>query len=122
MILDEQDNLEHLTRSIKTSEETKRASINENVEKNEFYQIDRRQKFLRIVHHNQTKNRIVQQFRDSRQAFFEFNMKRSRRIFNLERQDSILRDVFVRLYQAINDLCVSCQIKHVWSFQTFSAA
>jgi hypothetical protein len=28
----------------------------------------------------------------------------------------------VRLYQAINDLCVSCQIKHVWSFQTFSAA
>jgi hypothetical protein len=113
MILDEQDNLEHLTRSIKTSEETKRASINENVEKNEFYQIDRRQKFLRIVHHNQTKNRIVQQFRDSRQAFFEFNMKRSRRIFNLERQDSILRDVFVRLYQAINDLCVSCQIKHV---------
>jgi hypothetical protein len=42
MIFNEQNNLEHLTRSIKASERAKRASINENVEKNESYQIDRR--------------------------------------------------------------------------------
>ncbi len=65
------------------------------------------------MHHNQTKNRIAQQFRDLRQTFFEFNVKRSRRIFDFERQNSILRDVSVRFYQAINDLCASCQIKHV---------
>ncbi len=65
------------------------------------------------MHHNQTKNRVAQQFRDLRQALFEFNVKRSHRIFNLERQNSILRDVFMRFYQAINDLYASCQIKHV---------
>ncbi len=97
-----------MTRSTKASEKAKRASINENVEKNKSYQIDRRQKSLRIVHHSQTKNRVAQQFRDSRQAFSESNMKRSRRILNLERQDSILRDVSVRLYQTISDLCASC--------------
>jgi hypothetical protein len=40
LIFNEQSNLEHLTRSIKASEKAKRASINENVEKNESYQID----------------------------------------------------------------------------------
>jgi hypothetical protein len=112
-ILSEQDNLEHLTRSTRASERAKRASINENVEKNESYQIDRRQKLLRVVHHSQTKNRVAQQSRDLWQAFSESSMKRSRRTFNFERQDSILRDVSVRFYQAINDLCTSCQIKHV---------
>jgi hypothetical protein len=37
---------------------------------------------MRVLHHNQAKNRILQQFRDSRQAFFEFNVKRFRRIFD----------------------------------------
>jgi hypothetical protein len=78
MIFNEQNNLEHLTRLIKAFERAERASINENVEKNKFYQIDRRQRFLRIVHHNQKKNRIAQQFRDFRQTFFEFNVKRFR--------------------------------------------
>ncbi len=46
MIFNEQNNLEHLTRLIKAFERAERASINENVEKNEFYQINNRQKFL----------------------------------------------------------------------------
>jgi hypothetical protein len=72
---------------IKTFKKTKRASIYQNVEENEFDQIYCKQEFLRIVHRNQAKNRITQQFRDFRQASFEFNVKRSRSIFRIQRQD-----------------------------------
>ncbi len=98
---------------IKTFEKIKRTSTRQNVEKNEFNQTHCEQEFLRIVHRNQAKNRIAQQFRDSRQAFSEFNVKRFRSIFYIQRQNQVLRDVFMRLYQAINDLCALCQIRHV---------
>jgi hypothetical protein len=52
--------------SIKAFEKTKRALICQNVKKNEFDQTHCKQKFLRIAHHNQAKNRIAQQFRDFR--------------------------------------------------------
>ncbi len=50
------------------------------------------------MRHNQTKNRILQQFHDFRQTFFEFNVKRFRRILDFERQNLIFRDIFVRFY------------------------
>ncbi len=50
------------------------------------------------MHRDQTKDRIAQQYRDSRQAFFEFNVKRSRSIFRIQSQSQILRDFFMRFY------------------------
>jgi hypothetical protein len=47
---------------------------------------------------DQTKNRIAQQFRDFRQTFFEFDLKRSRSIFRIQRQNQILRDFFMQFY------------------------
>jgi hypothetical protein len=76
-----------VTCSIKASEEAKRASTRQDVEKDESDQTHCRQEFLRIVHRNQAKNRIAQQLRDLRQALFEFNVKRSRSIFRIQRQD-----------------------------------
>ncbi len=76
-----------MTCSIKASEKTKRASTRQNVEKNEFDQTHYKQEFLRIVHRNQAKSRVAQQFRCSRQALSEFSMKRSRSIFRIQRQD-----------------------------------
>jgi hypothetical protein len=99
-----------MTRSIKTFEKAKRATTCQNVERNEFNQICCKQKSLRIVHRDKTESRIAQQFRDLRQAFFEFNVKRSHSIFRIQRQNQVFCDVFMRLYQAINDLCASCQI------------
>jgi hypothetical protein len=43
---DQQENAERMTRSIKTSERAKRATTREDVEKNEFNQICREQRFL----------------------------------------------------------------------------
>jgi hypothetical protein len=48
-----------MTRSIKTSEKTKRATICQNVEQNEFNQICYEQRFVRVMHHDQTKSRIA---------------------------------------------------------------
>jgi hypothetical protein len=45
-----------MTRSIKAFEKAKSAMTRKNVEKNEFNQICREQKFLCIVHHDQAKN------------------------------------------------------------------
>jgi hypothetical protein len=45
-----------MTRAIKTSERTKRATICQNVEENEFNQIRREQKFVRIMHRDQIKS------------------------------------------------------------------
>ncbi len=39
------------------------------------------------MHRDQTKNRIAQQLRDFRQAFFEFDVKRFRSIFRIVRQN-----------------------------------
>ncbi len=72
-----------MTCSIKVSEKSKRASTRQDVEENESDQIHCRQEFLRIVHRNQVKSRVAQQLRDLRQAFLEFNMKRSRSIFRI---------------------------------------
>jgi hypothetical protein len=60
-----------VTRAIKTSEETKRATTCQNVERKKFNQARREQKFVRVMHRDQTKNRIAQQFCDFRQAFSE---------------------------------------------------
>jgi hypothetical protein len=87
-----------MTREIKTSERTKRRTIYQNVEQNEFNQARREEKFVRVMHRDQTKNRVAQQFRDSRQAFFEFDVKRSRLIFRIQRQSQVLCDFFMRLY------------------------
>jgi hypothetical protein len=76
-----------MTRAIKTSEETKRATTYQNDERNKFNQTRLEQKFVRIVHRDQTKNRVAQQFRDFRQTFFEFDVKRSRSIFRISRQN-----------------------------------
>jgi hypothetical protein len=76
-----------MTRSIRASEEAKRATICQNDERNEFNQVYCKQKFLRIVHRDKAESRIAQQFRDLRQAFSEFNVKRFRSIFRTQRQD-----------------------------------
>jgi hypothetical protein len=49
-----------MIRVIKTSEKAKRATTCQNAERNEFNQIRREQKFVRIMHRDQTKNRIAQ--------------------------------------------------------------
>jgi hypothetical protein len=64
-----------MTRSIKTSERAKRATTCQNVERNEFNQICCEQKFVRVMHRDQTESRIAQQFRDFRQAFSESDVK-----------------------------------------------
>ncbi len=46
------------------------------------------------MHNDQTKDRIAQQFRDSRQALSEFDVKRSRSIFRISRQSQVFRDFF----------------------------
>jgi hypothetical protein len=53
-----------------------------------------KKKFLRVMHNDQTKDRIAQQFRDSRQALSEFDVKRSRSIFRISRQSQVFRDFF----------------------------
>jgi hypothetical protein len=55
-----------MTRAIRASEKAKRATICQNDERNEFNQIRREQKFVRVMHRDQTKNRVAQQFRDLR--------------------------------------------------------
>jgi hypothetical protein len=87
-----------MTRAIKTSERAKRATICQNVERNKFNQVRREQKFVQVMHCDQTESRVAQQFRDSRQAFLEFDVKRSCSIFRIQRQSQILRDFFMRLY------------------------
>jgi hypothetical protein len=67
-----------MTRAIKTFERIKRATT---------YQIRREQKFVQVMHRDQTKNRVAQQLRDSRQAFSESDVKRSRSIFRIQRQN-----------------------------------
>ncbi len=62
--LNQQRNFEHMTRVIKTSERTKRATTYQNVERNEFNQIRREQKFVRVMHRDQTESQIAQQFRN----------------------------------------------------------
>ncbi len=74
------------------------ATTCQNVERNESNQVCCEQEFLRIVYHDQAKDRIAQQFRDLRQAFSELNVKRSRSIFRFQRQNQILRDFSMRLY------------------------
>jgi hypothetical protein len=64
-----------MTRAIKASERAKRATTCQNVERNESNQICREQKFVRVMHRDQTKSRIAQQFRDSRQASSESDVK-----------------------------------------------
>jgi hypothetical protein len=49
-----------MTRAIKASERAKDATIYQNVERNEFNQVRRERKLVRIMHHDQTKNRIAQ--------------------------------------------------------------
>jgi hypothetical protein len=49
-----------MTRAIKTFEKAKRATICQNVEQEEFNQVRREQKFVRVMHRDQTKNRIAQ--------------------------------------------------------------
>jgi hypothetical protein len=87
-----------MTRAIKAFERTKRATTCQNVERNKFNQVRREQKFVRIMHRDQTESRIAQQFRDSRQAFLEFDVKRSRSIFRIQRQSQVLRDFSMRFY------------------------
>ncbi len=87
-----------MTRAIKTFEKAKRATTCQNVERNEFNQVRREQKFVRIMHRDQIKNRIAQQFCDSRQAFSESCVKRSRSILRIQRQSQVFRDIFMRLY------------------------
>jgi hypothetical protein len=87
-----------MTRAIKASERAKRATIYQNVERDEFNQVRREQELVRIMHCDQTKSRIAQQFRDFRQALFEFDVKRSRSIFRIQRQNQVFRDFFMRLY------------------------
>jgi hypothetical protein len=53
---------------------------------------------LWALHRDQTKSWIAQQSRDLRQAFSEFNVKRSRSIFRIQRQDQVFRDIFMRFY------------------------
>jgi hypothetical protein len=53
-----------VTCSIKAFEKAKRASTCQNVEENEFDHIHYKQEFLRIMHRNQAKDRIAEQFRD----------------------------------------------------------
>jgi hypothetical protein len=48
------------------------------------------------MHRDQIKSRIAQQFPDSRQTFFEFNVKRSRLIFRIQRQNQIFFYFFIR--------------------------
>jgi hypothetical protein len=55
-----------MTRAIKTSEKTKRETIYQNDERNEFNQTRHEQKFVRVMHRDQTENRVAQQFRDFR--------------------------------------------------------
>jgi hypothetical protein len=87
-----------MTRAIRASEKAKRATTYQNVERNEFNQVRREQKLVRVMHRDQTESRIAQQFRDFRQAFLEFDVKRSRSIFRTQRQSQVLRDFFMRLY------------------------
>jgi hypothetical protein len=87
-----------MIRAIKTSEKAKRATIYQNVERNEFNQARREQEFVRVMHCDQTKSRIAQQFRDSRQAFSESDVKRSRSILRIQRQNQVFRDFFLRFY------------------------
>jgi hypothetical protein len=87
-----------MTRAIKASEKAKRATTCQNVERNEFNQVRRKQKFVRVMHRDQTESRIAQQFRDSRQALLESDVKRSRSISRIQRQSQVFRDFFMRLY------------------------
>jgi hypothetical protein len=87
-----------MTRAIKAFERAKRATICQNVERNEFNQVRREQKFVRVMHRDQTKSRIAQQFRDSRQALLEFDVKRSRSTFRIQRQSQVFRDFSMRFY------------------------
>ncbi len=64
-----------MTRSTRTSEKAKRATTCQNVERNESNQICCEQKFVRVMHRNQTESRVAQQSRDLRQAFSEFDVK-----------------------------------------------
>jgi hypothetical protein len=64
-----------MTRSTKASEEAKRATTCQNVERNESNQARCEQKFVRVMHRDQTKSRIAQQLRDLRQALFEYDVK-----------------------------------------------
>jgi hypothetical protein len=75
-----------MTRAIRTSERAKRATTCQNDRRNEFNQACREQKFARVMHRDQEKSRIAQQFRDFRQAFCESDVKRSRLIFRISRQ------------------------------------
>jgi hypothetical protein len=87
-----------MTRAIKAFERAKRATTCQNVERNEFNQIRREQKFVQVMHRDQTESRIAQQFRDFRQAFFESEVKRSRSIFRIQRQNQVFCDFSMRLY------------------------
>jgi hypothetical protein len=49
-----------MTRAIKTSERAKRATTCQNVERDKFNQVRREQKFVRVMHRDQIKNRIAQ--------------------------------------------------------------
>jgi hypothetical protein len=48
-----------MTRTIKAFEKAERATICQNVEQNEFNQARREQKFVRVMHRDQTKNRVA---------------------------------------------------------------
>ncbi len=87
-----------MTRAIRASEKAKRATTCQNVERNEFNQARREQKFVRVMHRDQTESRIAQQSRDFRQASLEFDVKRSRSILRIQRQSQVLRDFSMRLY------------------------
>ncbi len=87
-----------MTRAARASERAKRATTCQNVGRNESNQARREQKFVRIMHRDQTESRVAQQSRDLRQAFSESCVKRSRSIFRIQRQSQVLRDVSMRLY------------------------
>jgi hypothetical protein len=50
MIFQSTKNSEHMTRAIKTFDKTKRATIYQNVERDELNQTRREQKFVRVMH------------------------------------------------------------------------
>jgi hypothetical protein len=87
-----------MTRSIKTSEKAKRATTYQNVERDESNQVRRKQKLVRVMHRDQTESRVAQQFRDLRQTLSEFDVKRSRSISRIQRQNQVLRDFSMRFY------------------------
>jgi hypothetical protein len=64
-----------MTRSTKAFERAKRATICQNVERDEFNQVCCEQKFVRVMHRDQTENRIAQQSRDLRQTSSESDVK-----------------------------------------------